>query len=355
MIEMKDCSNITLDGIGFEEGRGSALSVTGGKDCLIANCRIERFGKDGIHITGGTGHRISGSLLRTFGYGGIKISGGDRKTLTPANHVIENSVVEHFSLFKRTYEPAVYMEGCGIHIRHNRFRYSSSSAMRLEGNDFLIEYNEISHVVNESDDQGGVDIWYNPSYRGIVIRYNRWSDIKGGTLHGAAGIRLDDMISGVTIFGNVFERCGAVHFGGVQIHGGNNNIVDNNLFFKCIAAVSFSPWGEKRWIEQLESPVIQKKIYEDVDIRTDLFQHKYPELRNIREHADVNTIKNNLLVDCEHDFLKSHQKLVRENNTSVSSNGQPVEYFCAREVLRKYGLTSIPFHEMGPRQNRWIK
>ena len=57
--------------------------------------------------------------------------------------------------------------------------------MRLEGNDFIIEYNEIAHVVNESDDQGGLDMWNNPSYRGNIIRYNRWSDIQGGTNHGA--------------------------------------------------------------------------------------------------------------------------------------------------------------------------
>jgi len=140
--------------------------------------------------------------------------------------------------------------------------------MRLEGNDITVEYNEISHVVNESDDQGGIDIYYNPSYRGIVIRYNRWSDIKGGTRHGAAGVRLDDMISGVTIFGNIFERCGALHFGGVQIHGGKDNIVENNLFFNCEAAVSFSSWSEERWIKELESPVIKKKIYEEVDINS---------------------------------------------------------------------------------------
>lgn len=355
MVEMKDCSNVILDGLGFEEGRGSAISITDGHNCFISNCRVERFGKDGIHIMDGTGHGISGSMLRTFGCGGIKIKGGDRKTLTPANHVIENSVVEHFSLFKRTYEPAVYMEGCGINIRNNRFRYSSSSAMRIEGNDFIVEYNEISQVVNESDDQGGIDIFYNPSYRGIIIRYNHWSDIKGGTLHGAAGVRLDDMISGVTIFGNVFERCGAVHFGGVQIHGGKDNLVNNNLFFDCLAAVSFSPWGEKRWLEQLESPVIQKKIYEDVDIRSDLYQNKYPDLKDIRENADVNTVKDNLLVDCEFGFLRDHDKLVKENNTSVPSGGQSVEHFCSDEVLKKYGLEPIPLAKIGPHNNKWIE
>ena len=238
------------------------------KNCLIADCRIEQFGLDGIHIDEGSGHGISGCLLSTFGCGGIKIKGGNRKNLTPANHFVEQTIVEYFSLFKRTYEPAVHLDGCGIRISNNRFRYSSSSAMRLEGNDILIEYNQISHVVSESDDQGGVDMFYNPSYRGNVISYNHWSNISGGTRHGAAGVRLDDMISGVTIYGNLFERCGAVNFGAVQIHGGKDNLIENNLFYQCFAVVSFSSWGEKRWLNTLDSPVIQKKLYEEVDIRS---------------------------------------------------------------------------------------
>ena len=58
-------------------------------------------------------------------------------------------------------------------MSHNRFRHSSSSALRVEGNEHVIEYNEISDVVNESDDQGGLDMWYNLSYQGNIIRYNR--------------------------------------------------------------------------------------------------------------------------------------------------------------------------------------
>ena len=355
MVEMNNSSNITLQGLSFEEGRGSAISISDGNNCLVSNCRIERFGEDGIHIKDGASHGVSGCLLRTFGCGGIKIKGGDRKELIPANHFVENTVVEYFSLFKRTYEPAIFLEGCGSRINNNRFRYSSSSAMRLEGNDFLVEYNEISHVVNESDDQGALDMWYNPSYRGIEIRYNHWSDIKGGTLHGAAAVRLDDMISGVTIFGNVFERCGAIKFGGVQIHGGKDNLVDNNLFFNCLAAVSFSSWGEKRWIETLEFPVIREKIYEDVDIRSDLYQNRYPELVDIHLNADLNTIKNNLIVDCENVFLNGSDKQVNINNTSISSNGKSLEYYCSPEVLREYGLESIPIEKIGPQNNKWIQ
>jgi hypothetical protein len=354
MIEMDGCSNVIIEGITFQEGRGSAISIKGGENCLLKSCRIMRFGKDGIHIDGGQNHGISGCLLQYFGHRGIDIKGGDRKSLTPANHFVEHSIVEHFSLFKRTYEPAIHLDGCGIKVNNNRFRYSSSSAMRLEGNDFLIEYNEISHVVNESDDQGGIDIYYNPSYRGIMIRYNRWSDIKGGTRHGAAGVRLDDMISGVTISGNIFERCGAHSFGGVQIHGGKDNLVENNLFFKCTAAVSFSRWSEERWLSELEKPVMQKKLYEDVDIGSALYQQRYPELKNIRTGININQVKNNLLVDCDRLFIGTNDRELVRDNPAVPSDGKQIEVFCSAEILDKYGMKPIPVQLIGPKKNRWL-
>ncbi|MCK3684723.1 right-handed parallel beta-helix repeat-containing protein [Maribellus sp. YY47] len=355
MVEMKNCSNVRFEGLTFQEGRGSAIYIGEGKNCLLSDCRIERFGKDGIHIDGGEAHGISGCMLQNFGCRGIDIKGGDRKTLAPARHFVEHTVVEHFSLYKRTYEPAVHLEGCGMRINNNRFAYSSSSAMRLEGNDFVIEYNEISHVVNESDDQGGIDMFYNPSYRGVVIRYNRWSDIKGGTRHGAAGVRLDDMISGVTITGNIFERCGALHFGGVQIHGGKDNLVENNLFYNCDAAVSFTKWSEERWLQELEKPAMKKKLYEDVNINSALYQIRYPELKNMRTGINVNTVKNNLLVDGNTFFIRGEENQVRENSRMVSSNGKAVEEFCSAEIMKEFGMQPIPVREIGPKNNKWIK
>ena len=355
MVELKNCSNVTLQGLTFQESRGSAVSIADGKNCLVKDCRFQRFGRDGIHVDGGSDHGISGCLLQTFGFRGIEMKGGDRKNLVPANHFIENTVVEHFSLFKRTYEPAVYLDGCGMRVANNRFRYSSSSAMRLEGNDFTIEYNEVSHVVNESDDQGALDMWYNPSYRGVVVRYNRWSDITGGTHSGAAGVRLDDMISGVLIYGNIFERVGSAMFGGVQIHGGKDNLVENNLFYNCLAAVSFHRWGEKRWHKELDTLAIRKKIFEEVDILSPQYQSKYPELKTIRENADVNTVKNNLIVDCKNQFLRNKMGVqILINNPVLKSDGKTSEAFCAPEILNKYGLQPIPYQQIGPKNNPWI-
>ena len=349
MLELKDCAYITFEGLTFREGRGSAIRITDGTHNILSDCRIERFGKDGVHINGGTHHGVSGCRLSTFGHGGFKIAGGDRKTLTPCEHFIEHTIVENFSLFQRTYEPAVHLDGCGIRIANNRFCNSSSSAMRLEGNDFLIEYNEVSHVVNESDDQGGIDMFYNPSYRGVVIRYNRWSDIAGGTRHGAAGIRLDDMISGIWVYGNLFERCGAGHFGGVQIHGGKDNRIENNVFYACPFAVSFSPWGEKRWLEFLDSEGIRKRIYSDVDINSEVYLTKYPELKDIRLNADVNSVTDNLMISCTQSFYNLKDNQIVKNNTELEAGGKPIEAFCTKEELAKYGLQAIPLERIGPK------
>ena len=68
-------------------------------------------------------------------------------------------------------------------------------AMNLSDFD-LVELNEVHRVVLESDDQGAVDMFGNPTYRGNIYRYNYWHhlgnwDGTGDTSHSQrAGIRL---------------------------------------------------------------------------------------------------------------------------------------------------------------------
>ncbi len=295
MIQFQNVSNVQWNNVRFVDGRGGAIQMTDCENVLISHCSFERFGNLAINILRGKRCGVYASTLRTLGAGGTHIAGGDRKTLTPGLNYIVQTTVEDFGRLKRTYSPAVQMEGSGNRIAENLFRRSSSSAMRLEGNDFLIERNRIGEVVRESDDQGGIDIWYNPGYRGIVIRDNYFYDIVGGTHCGAAGIRLDDMISGVTMTGNVFERCGSVQFGGVQIHGGKENLVEKNLFIDCFAVASFSRWGEKRWLEALDRPNMKQRMSEEVDTLSPTWLARYPELVRIREDADINTVRNNFV------------------------------------------------------------
>jgi hypothetical protein len=178
--------------------------------------------------------------------------------------------------------------------------------MRIEGNDHLIEYNQCNDLVTESDDQGAIDMWCNVSYRGTVIRYNYWKDIGGGANIpcGQAAIRFDDAISGSLVYGNYFENTSNGHFGGVQIHGGQFNILDNNIFIDCAIGVSFSSWGNKRWNEFLSSANIQK-LMSDVNMEGELYRSRYPELPVSREKNDQNSIWRNLFIHCGQTYSRS--------------------------------------------------
>jgi len=172
--------------------------------------------------------------------------------------------------------------------------------MRVEGYDHAIEFNEIHSVVWESDDQAGIDIFGNPAYRGNAIRYNFWHHIGSGhDVAGQGGIRLDDMISSTLLYGNVFYRCSGGHFGAIQIHGGKDNIADNNLFVDCKFAISFSPWGQKLYESRVTSDGVRKAIaMGGVDIAQPPHSTRYPDLARMAEGADRNFLWRNLAVRC---------------------------------------------------------
>ena len=356
LVTLDGCAFVILQGLTWEEARGSGIRIKDGNDCRIEGCRLRRFGRDGIHVDGGFRHTVSGCWLEDLGCGGIRLVGGDRRTLTPADHVVAHTVVRTFSRFKRTYEPAVYVAGCGFRLAHNLFTRSSSSAMRLDGNDIVVEFNRIAQVVEESDDQGGIDCWYDPSFQGIVVRHNHWVDIVGGTHAGAAAVRLDDMISGVAIHGNVFERCGARMFGAVQINGGKENVVENNLFVECPAAVSFAmPWTEEKWFSHLDGEVIRRKIHVDVDIRAEPYRSRYPVLQRLRQDIHVNTVRRNLLVDVGEVLRHADARHRAEETVVVAREGRTLEEVCDPAFLRSHGLDPIPLGRMGPQENPWLR
>jgi hypothetical protein len=76
----------------------------------------------------------------------------------------------------------------------------------------------------------------------VVFRYNRFENCgKTGpepAVCGQAAIRFDDAISGMQVYGNIFIRSANFGFGAVQINGGRDNVMDNNLFIDCKQGIS---------------------------------------------------------------------------------------------------------------------
>ena len=353
LVEMKDVSHVTFEGFRWELGCVDAVHISGGDHCLLAGCTIRRFGGNGVEINGGRCHGLLSCDVYSMGRGGVGITGGDRKTLAPGGHFVENCHICNLSRIDHTYTPVVKMSGAGNRISHNLMHDVRSSAIRLGGNDHRVEFNEVYDVVWESDDQGGADMYGNATYRGNVYRYNYWHHI--GIGHGSggeepscgrAGIRLDDAISGTLVFGNVFYRCsaGRLGFGGVQIHGGKENLVDNNVFVDCAAAVSFSPWSEARWKQfirdALDSPEIDKSLY----------LRRYPRLARLAEDHNVNTVSHNLVYRCTEFLRRDRGQNRAADNFIVSEDPGFADTAYGDFQLQDDavpGFRPIPFDEIG--------
>jgi hypothetical protein len=340
----------------WELGGVDGVVIRGGDHCLVAGSTVRRCGGNGIVVEGGSSHGVLGCDIYAMGRGGVVVSGGDRKTLTPGNHVVENCDIHALSRIDHTYTPAILVSGVGHRIAHNLLHDIPSSAIRLGGNDHVVEFNEIHHVVQESDDQGGADMWGNATYRGNIYRYNLWHHI-GNQANpqdepecGQAGIRLDDAISGTLVYGNVFYRAsaGQAGFGGVQIHGGKDNRLENNVFLECMAAISFSNWGDARWRQFIAEAMTA------ADIDPQLYITRYPELARLAEDHDVNHVSRNLAVNCGEFLRRERGRTVVSDNVVLTeldigplATGRRMHLDALVPLMAEHGLAPIPFGEIG--------
>lgn len=293
MIQMSGVSHVQIRGITFDLGRSFAVEAASCHDCWFIGCTISRFAGDGFIIRGGTNNRAIGLDVNRIGRAAMLVSGGDRNTLAPGGHVVENCKINNFGRIDRTYTPAIRLEGVGNRVAHNQMFDGPSSAMRIEGNDHTIEFNEVHSMVKESDDQGAIDMFRNPTYRGVVFRHNYFHQIGktdgGAEVHGQAAIRFDDAISGMVVYGNVFRQCGAGNFGALQINSGRDNTIDNNLFIECKQGLT-GGWrsGNTVWQELRTGKPLTSVI------QTDLYLKRYPQIATMMNEPGINHLWRNV-------------------------------------------------------------
>lgn len=355
-ISLKGASYIFFENLILDGGVGDAIRVEGGSNCGFLGCTIRKFSGNGVVISGGTEHVVISSDIYNMGRGGIVVDGGDRKQLIPGSHIVENCHIYELSRIDHTYTPAVLISGVGHRVAHNLIHDVASSALRVGGNMHVIEYNEIFRVVTESDDQGAVDMWGDPTFRDIIYRFNYFHHIGGWekpqTLVklGRAGIRLDDAISGIIVYGNIFFRssAGGHGFGAVQIHGGKENIIENNIFIDCMAAISLSPWSGDRWVEFVKGRL------DKGDIDKSLYLKHYPELADLESNPNVNLIGRNIMIGCKDWILRDNKEQIQLYNWLGSENPGIEEVGAGSFIinsdsakLASIGFYPIPFDRIG--------
>ena len=292
-VDVKNSRRVLLQNIELKGGRETAVAFENCCETYFVGGKIEQFGGNGALILNGEYCGVLDSRLRELGASGVRIRGGDRATLKRANHWLYNCFISDFSRIDRVYAPALQFNGCGLAATNNLICDSPHHGMRTDGNDIYIARNEVHSVVYEYSDQSGIDIFCDPTFRGIVIEENLWRHIGSSfALCGQAGIRLDDTISGVAMIGNVFYRSSGGNFGGIQIHGGKDNLALDNVFVDCKQAFSFSPWNDQRYFD-----FVKERFPENVGKQA--FVDAYPFFDEIFENPNRNFIVGNVAINGE--------------------------------------------------------
>jgi len=280
IIEMKDVECLTIQGVILEACRGTAVQISGGKNCRIVGCTIRDIGNTGVHIKGGAHNGVIACDISETGGVGLMIQGGDRSLLTSAVNFADNNYIHHIARLYRTYCPGISLDGVGNRATHNLIAHVPHMAMGFRGNDHLIEYNEIYDASYESNDAGVIYTGRNWTMRGNIIRYNYLHDISGLEGKGCVGVYLDDLFCGTIVYGNVFNRVTRA----AMIGGGRDNSIINNIFIDCVPALHIDArglgWYAKyipAWIKEAE----EKGTITGIVYNKPPYSTRFPQLANM--------------------------------------------------------------------------
>ena len=319
LIALEGAEHVRLENIIMEVSRGTGVYIERGRNNLVTGCTFRNLGILAVQVgkgitpypygqhngcgdvqgvvpkplsramgnwhdyiykdtafnrEAGEGHRIVNCDMYDLGAGGVSLSGGDRKTLKPGRNAVENCDIYRVNRWDRTYKTHVNIDGVGNIIRNNHLHHSESGAIYLHGNDHLIEFNEIDHVLTASSDMGAFYMGRDISEVGNVIRCNYFHDIHrvGAGAHVVAIYFDDGSILGADVIGNVFYK---VHT--FLINGGNAGEVRNNLFVDSTAKPA-GKYADTGRVLKMFHGQYNDRVTKDVVITQPPYSTQYPGL-----------------------------------------------------------------------------
>jgi hypothetical protein len=239
LVVFAGVANVLFRRITLEQTRGVGVLMKKCDNVTVAGCELRLLGGDAVVIDGGTASGVHSCDIHDVALGGVKLGGGDRLTLAPGKNFVINNHIHHYSTWVKTGQYAVVLSGVANYIGHNLMHDAPHEAIALSGNEHCVEFNDVHDVCRETGDAGALHTGRDWTWRGNVIRYNYWHDLKGPGLHGVMGVYLDDWASGFTVYGNLFYRSGR----SAMIGGGRDNTIENNIFLECTPSVHVDARG----------------------------------------------------------------------------------------------------------------
>jgi hypothetical protein len=378
MITLTGASHIVFRNLHFDLSRSAGLTCSGGEGVRVEHCEFSRLSGMAVSLSG-KHHGVRGCHLHNIGGAGVGLAGGNLDTLEPSGCFVEDSHIHDFAWYNKVYTPAVSLgyRSVGSRVSHNRIARGPHLAIVVYGNDHLIEYNDIGHVVEDFTDMGAIyaNLGQWPLERGTVIRRNYFHDI-GQEHHLQNAVYPDNQTMGWLIEENVFARIGgqgpAANSRAVNLNTTSHIITRNNIFVDCTIPClmgAYSAAMYERSKQQWEA------YFKERDLRQLPHAQKYPELLKFwdepRQYPDTNVFTGNLIYNPNVPLLKQYGKIPLVDGAIIEAGGSLqqrdnwvtetdpgfVDAAAGNFALRPEaavfariaGFKAIPFGEIGPR------
>ena len=358
MVAIEGASNVSFDGITFENTRSSAIYIEDGDGCVIKNCEFRNIGTLAIQIgqgasplesglndchgdhapnaksfhpisremgswaeyiyefaawdnNGGKNHSVEGCKIHDCGAGGVLLGGGNRKKLIPAGNRVYNCEFWSVNRLEKTNKPAVHVTGVGNTVAHCLIHDLPAMAVCLHGNNHTIEFNDIHHVVTEASDSGAVCMGRDMSEIGHVFRNNYIHHLKNAveTDLGVCAMYFDDWDIFNTVYDNFFYHIEGGGFGVVHHTCGGLLSFHNNFIIDCVPGINPDNMSNS-YIRMHRDPTAMKRVHTvdendlgGVDVTSPLWREKYPYLYDVYKNdaRPERAYYNNLLVYGKYD------------------------------------------------------
>ena len=226
---------------------GNALRLRRAEHCAIEDNHFRDVGGNAVYLEDYNARNvIRCNEISGAGANGVCLAGS--KLRHPIFNEVTDNYIHHCGVLNKYVAGVTCGFSDGNRICHNRIEYLPHHAINLANNPIgrnILEYNEIRWVCQEIADSAAINCWMELPPRegercGHIIRYNLISDVYGCEVRNGkvgpsevfptSGIYLDNYASNCLVHGNIIVRC--TH-AGVLVHGGKNNIIENNIIVDC--------------------------------------------------------------------------------------------------------------------------
>ena len=336
MLAVENSSDITIEGITFENSRAGGVYIENGDGNKIRNCIFRNLGTLAVQIgqgaeplklgyvschgeyapgveppnpisremgswyqrlydyaawdnCAGTNHSIEGCKIYDTGTGGILLSGGNRKKLVPGNNRVYNCEFYRNNRLDKTYKAAVNIMGVGNKIQRCEIYNLPGMAVYMHGNNHIIEYNKIHDVLLEVSDSGAIYMGRDMSEVGNIIRYNFIYSIHNvhKTGLGICAVYFDDWSVYNMVYANYFYDIvsdGAFFFSTVYHTCGGCTSIGNNILIDCFPGLNPNIRSNSYDVMHTDALYIKRVRTADeedmhgVDITSEAYKNEYPYL-----------------------------------------------------------------------------